>query len=226
MTELPPAPPTSTASAEQDRTTKPVSPLKNSTDELLEVNTEDFTLELDSSLDDTIEMDCEQPRPATVTSNTPEETNQPESSTKTSTNNILTPPPAPITQLHPEISYTENKPKDWCIPASTASTYIIGNQDVSGIQMKPTSETQVLSYNRSSFLDLVNLFKNCSVRAQVKHVLISITVAKHPHTPVKKMAKQVTSLLKHSKKIFPNGMIWLPSSNVLSEFLQNNDSKE
>ena len=230
LTELPPAPATSTASDDLDLKTKPASTSNNSIEEQLEGDTEGFVLELDNSLDDTIEMDCEQPSPEASTSNTPPpptaETNQPEDSTRMPTSNISTFLPVPDTQLHPEIRYTQNKAKDWTIPASTASTYIIGDQDVSGLQLKPTSDTQVLSYNRSSFLDLANLLKNCSVRVQVKHVLISITVARHPHTPAKTMAKQISSLLKHSKKTFPNGIIWLPSSNVLSEFLQNNDSKE
>ena len=222
LADLPPAPSTSTASIDQDLI--PASPLNDSIEELPQT----ITTELNTSLDQTIEMDTEQLE--SITSNSqpasPAHTSQPVNSPDTNTNETPMPPPTSTIQLHPEMTFTETKPKDWTIPASTASTYIIGDQDVAGLQNKPIGDTQILSYNRSSYLDIVNLFKNCSVRVQVKHVLISITVAKHPHTPVKTMAKQITSLLKYSKKTFPNGIIWLPSSNVLSEFLQNNDSKE
>ena len=71
FTELPPAPATSTASDDLDLKTKPASPLNNSIEEQLEVDTDGFVLELDNSLDDTIEMDCEQPSPEASTSNTP-----------------------------------------------------------------------------------------------------------------------------------------------------------
>ena len=183
-----------------------------------------------ASLDQTIEIDYEQPDSETTTSNTrlssPADTTKPEDSLDSLTNSISTSPSTPTNQLHLEISFAKSQPVDWTIPSSTASIYIIGDQDVAGLQIKPTIDTQVLSYSRSSYLDLVNLFKNCSVRAHVKHILISITVAKHPHIPVKTMAKQICTLLKHSNKTFPKSIIWLPSSNIFSEFVQENDSKE
>ena len=219
-----PAPSTSTAS--NDHNLEPASPLNDSTKELLQTTAADTN----TSLDQTIEIDYEQPDSETTTSNTrlssPADTTKPEDSLDSLTNSISTSPSTPTNQLHLEISFAKSQPVDWTIPSSTASIYIIGDQDVAGLQIKPTIDTQVLSYSRSSYLDLVNLFKNCSVRAHVKHILISITVAKHPHTPVKTMAKQICTLLKHSNKTFPKSIIWLSSSNIFSEFVQENDSKE
>ena len=97
---------------------------------------------------------------------------------KSTATTTATPPTDKTTNYtHPEIIYSDSQPRDWNIPDSAATTYILGDQDTKGLLQKNDKTTQVVSYINGSYSDMLKMLKFCTTRPHVRNVLFSITAS-------------------------------------------------